>query len=808
MATAPSSKTGYRFGLFSLDLRSGDLSRNGRPVRLQEKPRSVLLTLAERPGELITRTELHDRLWPGDTFVDFEDGLNAAMSKLRETLNDDPQSPRYIETIRGRGYRFIAKIEPLAAHNAFLVEPDGDNLAAPRTPNLLQASGVTEPREAATPAAQRTRSHRGLILWSFLLGCALAAGAGMAWYWLVQGRAVLSFASNQPVLVADFENQTGYARFDNALETALAVSLRQSRFVNVYSRLQTEAALHLMERKPDERITLDVGREICQRENIPALIVPAITRTGRNYSLSAQLINPSTGEVLRAYSENAPDEDNILTALDAISAQIRRDLGESRYDIHRSSRPLPQVTTASLQALQQYADGVEFFGRGQADKAIDHYEAAIAVDPGFAMAHAALGYTYYSFYVNQPKLGEQEFRSALALSARTTEREHALIETRYAESAGRIADALDLYRSYLSRWPGDWDALYFYARLLRMHGHEAESIFVYQRLIQESPNDSDIYIEVATAERSLGQLSQAIQAYEKAFALDPHRLLDAEINHEYGTALIVNGQDSQAGQVFSRLLADPNTFAPGERWLAFLDLYHGQYESARQRLQLALEKSHDPFSVARIRYMLAVVAEGQGDPHEQIAELDRIAAELGAIGPKVLYGALVGQAYARAGELTKARKILSEIAPLVNERVEEQVVYVEMLKAEIAAASGGYASALQFMKPPVPGDSDAAAALTQESLAHIYEASGKRGEAIAWYLQFLNRGNSRAIGWEPQQEMFDAYYTLAKDYRLAGDRPSAISMSNNLLDRWKTADGNLPLLRQARMLQEQTVAAR
>src|SRR5580698_8092467 len=112
MVTTPTSiKASYRFGPFTLDLRSGDLIRNGRPIRLQEKPRSLLLALAERRGELVSRKELHEHLWPNDTFVDFEDGLNAAMSKLREALDDRSQAPRYIETVRGRGYRFMARVE-------------------------------------------------------------------------------------------------------------------------------------------------------------------------------------------------------------------------------------------------------------------------------------------------------------------------------------------------------------------------------------------------------------------------------------------------------------------------------------------------------------------------------------------------------------------------------------------------------------------------------------------------------------------------------------------------------------------------
>jgi len=155
-------RSGYRFGPFSLDLRSGDLSRNGRPIRLQEKPRSLLLALAQRRGELVSRKELHEHLWPNDTFVDFEDGLNAAMSKLREALDDDSQSPRFIETVRGRGYRFIAKVEMIEAveESVPVFEP-----AAKSAPGL----------EMAPPAAFSVQEwRRGKKLLAATIGLVLA----------------------------------------------------------------------------------------------------------------------------------------------------------------------------------------------------------------------------------------------------------------------------------------------------------------------------------------------------------------------------------------------------------------------------------------------------------------------------------------------------------------------------------------------------------------------------------------------------------------------------------------------------------
>ncbi len=807
-ASVPGS---LRFGPFALDLRSGDLSKNGRPIRLQEKPRSLLLALAERPGELMTRTELHQRLWPNDTFVDFEDGLNAAMSKLREVLGDDPQSPRFIETVRGRGYRLLAPVEhgtpALAAPVAHAPAPaqaaSAPAASAPAAPAPLAPARLAPARPGPAAAAASTRGRSRSRAWLVLLSVVLAAGAAGLWFWLTHGRPVLSFAAQDVVLIADFDNQTGDPRLDNALGTALEVSLAQSRHFNVYSHLQAATVLRLMARPEESRINAGTAREICLRESIPALVAPGITRTGAEYLVTAELIDPSTGSTVRSYSEPAHGEDRILAALDALATAIRRDLGESRYEIHRDHQPLPEVTTKSLAALQNYAQGAALFGRARADDAVRMYQQALKLDPDFAMAHAALGYAYYSFYLNEPSLGEQEFQRALALSARTTERERSWIELRYAESQGRIDDALRLYRDYLGQYPGDWLARYSYARLLRMNGHTQESLPIYEQLARQQADDPGVYIELATAHAALTQWAQAVTAYEKAFGLDPHMLAIGETNRSYGFTLVENGQEAKAVKVFTAQLADPGTYVEGERSLAALDLYHGQYASGRQRYLLALAHSQSPFSIARIRYMLAAIASGQGNPREAVGQLDLITAHLDALPRNLLYGALVGQAYARAGAVDKARKVLADIEPDVNDRNPQQVAFAGLLKAEVAAASGNPQAALQFLKPPAPGDDVDTTILVQEALAHVYQQMGNLDQAIYWYRQLLQGGDWPIVAWEPESHLFEAYYNLAADEWRRGDRAGAMSTVSILLTHWQNADPNLPLLREARQLQNE-----
>ncbi|MGH9479268.1 MAG: tetratricopeptide repeat protein, partial [Terriglobales bacterium] len=158
-------------------------------------------------------------------------------------------------------------------------------------------------------------------------------------------------------------------------------------------------------------------------------------------------------------------------------------------------------------------------------------------------------------------------------------------------------------------------------------------------------------------------------------------------------------------------------------------------------------------------------------------------------------------------ELEKARKQLAAIAPIVNDGIDDQVAYSELLKAEVAAASGDYQTALQFLKPPAPEDNSSTAVLTCEALAHIYQRMGKPDEAIAWYRQLLGGGRPGMLSWEPQQQLFDAYYNLALDYRQKGDRTDAMNSVHELLTHWSGADPNLPLLRDALRLRNELAAS-
>jgi DNA-binding winged helix-turn-helix (wHTH) protein/tetratricopeptide (TPR) repeat protein len=787
-----------KFGTFEVDTSLGELRKNGVRIPIQEKPLRVLTALLERQGDLVTRAELHQHLWQGEIFVDFDTGLNTAVRKLRSALGDESESPRYIETIPKRGYRFLAPVEfvngATGANNGL------PSVASSPTSTYVAKNGAMGSAASVT-GVRVPRISRWLGRIAFLVAAMLVTVSGVV-AWLTYSRPVYSFNSRDSVLIANFENQTGDPRFNQALETAFTVSMEQSRHANVFPRGRLASVLALMGRSPDERITPALGREICQRENIRGLITSSITRTGEEYALSAELIDPQSGDTVRSYSERSYGEGHILDALDVIAADIRRDLGESLYQIHENTKPLPQVTTASLDALREYADGTGLWHQGKYQEAVTLFRAAILADPDFAMAHAALGNAYYSFIYNDSQKGDEEYEKALAQTPRATERERMNIQVNFVDSQGHFEDADRLYRIYLQRYPDDWAMLGDYARLLRTNGHADEAIDQYKAMLRVVRNDARTELELATAYKTLGRFQEAIGAYTQAFQFDPSIMTAGDVSREYGMALILNGEMPKAEAVFTSMLSNQSTRESGLRSLALLDLYRGKYASARPLLEEALVYDEglktEVVSVAREHLQLAILAEGEGNARVAQQQLDSAMANFKALSPKVILGAWIGSEYARAGLTRQAEQIEKAIEPQIDGKNPEQVAYGHYLQGEIALLHGENDKAIQLLSL---SDQEKSTPFSMEGLARAYQQSGNMKQAVSQYERFLTSADYGLL-WEPQQRWIAAHYTLAADELAMGNPAKAKKALDPLLALWKDADPNLPLREQAFALHE------
>lgn len=719
---------------------------------------------------------------------------------IQQILNEAPRpmqewNRRSSPQIESIVLKALDKQPDLRYQSARELRVDLERLAAQQAPSSGVPSALLPTRRGWK---QSLRAHpRSVYASAGLIALAIAT----VW-WLVGARPVLSFAPRDWLLITDFDNQTNDPLFDRSLLTALTVSLEQSPHANVVPRARIADTLHRMGKTGDERITEDLARDISEREAIRAILSCSIVKVGQQYALTARLIDPRSGVAKRSYLEQAKDQDHVLDALGSIATRVRRDLGESMLATSKADRPLPVVTTRSLQALKFFADGGALWSKGNWDGGRQAFESAIKADPEFAMAHAALGDAYYSHIFNAPTMGKEHMEKALQLAERTTDRERLYIQTRYEQDLGHVDEARTRFDVYLKAYPDDGGMRFNYASLLRSNGQLQDALEQYKELVRIAPSNPTIYIDIATTYNGLGNFAEAVRNYEQAFTLDPSWKTNQNINHEYGMTLFRLGDEPKARETFELAFAKPDLKPKGLRSLAWLDLYHGKYAAAKPRLQEALLSDENfkwALSILREHNLLAIVAGGQGDRAAQIRELDMAVPFLATAGAQVRAGLWLGTQYARAGSVAKASEILEKIRPFADPKNPESTSDFQVLEGEVELAHGNKDRAIELFSL---ADKAKRSAMTMESLAHAYEASGNSEQAAVWYELFVTAADP-PLGWEPQQDWLAAHYRLARIYFAKGDKTSAKKQLDPFLDAWKDADPGLPLWKDALNLKKE-----
>jgi DNA-binding winged helix-turn-helix (wHTH) protein len=359
--SAPGANSGtLRFGAFEADLRSGELRKDGIKVNLEGQPFQVLAALLERPGQLVTREELQKDLWPDETFVDFEQGINAAVKRLRVALEDSADKPRFIETLPRRGYRFIARVENGALPTSAAVEVHlGPVFPLRPTPELWNKRRIVVTAGVA----------------AFLIVAALVT-------WRVsRARPVLT--ETDVILLASFVNKTGEPIFDNSLDKAIEVKLTESPFLSLFPEADVRAMMRMMRHDPNERVTRELGIEICNRQGLKAVVVPEIAAFGSKYLITLEAIDARNQKPIARQQDEAENKDQVIAALGKAGSQLRRRLGESLSSLEKYDAPLDFATTSSLEALQAYRTGLMQFRSGSPREAIALLERAVELDPQF-----------------------------------------------------------------------------------------------------------------------------------------------------------------------------------------------------------------------------------------------------------------------------------------------------------------------------------------------------------------------------------------------------------------------------------------
>lgn len=445
-----------RFGIFEVDLSSGELRRAGTKVRLQDQSFKVLAALLERPGEVVSREQLRQRIWPNATFGDGDHAVNVAVAKLRAALGDSAEIPRVIETLHRRGYRLIAPVPFLES------VPPSDAMLKPTTVETSMASGglVLESQAPmqARSSARRLRVTRWIAF--AIVGTAVVSAAT----WLVKSRA--SIPANTAVLIGPFENSTGEPVLDGTLQFALERELSNSPSVHVVSPERVQDILQLMRRPADTPVDRPLALEICRRTpEIGMLITGRVQKIGSHYLFTASIVDPTTGNMIRASEAESSKQDEVLDAIHVLATKVRRDFGESIPVTPHSGEPLEQVTTRSLRALQLYSEADDQIIRHgtEPSNGIELLREALDEDPDFASAH--IMYAQALQELGRYSEAGTHFERAFALADTVSERERLFITGSYYgfKSNNPTTDAytksVTAYEELLRRYPNDLWAL-------------------------------------------------------------------------------------------------------------------------------------------------------------------------------------------------------------------------------------------------------------------------------------------------------------------------------------------------------------
>ena len=743
-----------RFGPFQLDLRAAELHNNGTKTRLPDQPFQILVELVEHPGEVVTREELRQRLWRSDTFVDFEHSLNMAVKRLRDSLGDSAENPRYIETLPRHGYRLIVPVEG---------------------------------SEPTTPAISTSLIRKVLVLVPVALLLLVAAIAGTVYF--RSHPTTPRLTDKDTIVLSDFDNKTGDSVFDDTLKQGLSVQLEQSPFLDLLSERKVNETLKLMGRSPDDRLTANVARDVCQRTGSKAMLTGSIAGLGSQYVIGLKAVNCKTGDVLAEAQEQAAGKEAVLKALDRATISLRGKLGESLSTVQKYDTPLEEATTPSLEALQAYSLGWKMrYAKGET-AALPFYRRAVELDQNFAMAYRVMAHIYLN--LNESGRMAENARKAYELREKVSERERLNIDgTYYLLVTGeleKVAQACELWRQ---TYPRDYLAYVELGYVFGLTGKYEKALEEFREALRLEPNDVNNYENLEWAYRALNRLDEAEAVYKQA----EERKLENEglLQNRYQVAFL-KGDTAQMVQIFAAAMGKPGAEDILLATLADTEGWYGKLKDAHELTGRAMDSAqrNDTKERAASYQVAAALREVEvGNRQQAVTEIK--AASMLTHHWLWAGGAL---ALARAGDTAGAKKLAAELDKTFPLDTIVQTYWLPMIRAAIALERKDPSRAIELLK--VASTIELGAGRISICPAYF------RGEA---YLM-LHDGNRAAAEF---QKFIDhrglvanfpwgalARLGLARAYALQGDTAKARTAYQDFLTLWKGADPDVPIYKQA-----------
>jgi serine/threonine protein kinase/Tfp pilus assembly protein PilF len=704
--------------------------------------------------------------FPGNTFgVITEAILNRAPIPPTQA---NPKLPPMLEEVINKA---LEKERKLRYQSAAEIRTDLQRLK-----RLAESDRLPRSSGRKAPAFHRY-SWKQIV--SMVVGTVLASAAGVSYLYLRRPNSP-KLTEKDTVVLADFANSTGDPVFDDALKQGLAVQLAQSPFLNILPDQKIRPVLAEMTRPPDEPLTPNVAREVCERSGSKAYIAGSVANLGGQYVIGLNVISCTTGDTLAREQIQVADKQQVLGAVGSVAAKLRGELGESLSSIQKFDVPLAQATTSSLEALKAYTFGLSKYAKGDQARAVPLFKHAIELDPEFAMAYANLGRSYE--VLGRGDLMDEALRKAFALRSRASQRENFDISTVYYQfithQTDQVIDVCELWEQSYSRDFTPHRILGYESAVL---GRWERSLEEFRKAAEVDPSQALPYSGQMFGNLALNHLEDARAVYQAAKARNVQNREPTRVRY---LLAFIEGDKGTMAQMADLLEHEHGFEDESVGVQSGTKLYFGQVRAARELSQSILD------TAKREKSNQAVAGIEAGTAFDD-ALLGQLTSARQHAYTSLRLGGEPGMAFALVGEADQARKVAEKWASRAAEGGYFNGIYIPELRACIEIRKGNPARAIDFL---------AAVKRYEAGWIDKYMAAYLRGQA---YLA-ARRGGEAAVEF---QKILDhrgvvldsiigalAHVGLARAYVLQGDVPRARAAYEDFFNLWKDADKDVPIL--------------
>jgi eukaryotic-like serine/threonine-protein kinase len=718
----------------------------------------------------------------GDTSaVIFDAILNRPVAS---PLRLNPDLPPHFEEILNK---LLEKDRDLRYQSAADVRSDLKRLRRDSTSGTLPAADSSSSAVRASGIHKAPVPPRKLPAWLIPALIVAIVAAGIAFVFLKRGRAL---TEKDSILITDFVNTTADPVFDGTLKKALAVDLGQSPYLNVFPDQKIRQTLQFMGRSPDDRITTDVGREICQRDGIKAMLTGSIDSVGGQYVVTLEATNVASGDSLGREQVQANRKEDVLNALHGAATKLRGQLGESLAMVQKYDMSLSQATTSSLDALKALSLGDAKHNVGDELGALPNYQRAVEIDPNFAMAYARLGTVYSN--LGQTELSEQNRQKAFELRDRASEREKLYIMAHYYSDNGQIDKGITAYELYRQTYPRDPTPFSNLAAIYNQLGQFDNALENAKRSVEVDPDSVTGYENLAWAYEGLNRVEEARATFNTALQ---RKISPMQFHSGLAQCDWAEGKEADMEKELQLTSGTPEGDLQVLAFRAGLATDRGQFQKARELTRQTadvFERLHLQ-GRAGLESSLAGSEALVGNRSEAMAEVNEALQSPHTFN--ILWNS--GMALAIAREDQRAGALADEIQRTHPNDTMAVNVATPMIRAIVA------------LRPANPAKADPAKAIDLINGAALY-ARGSTG------IFFIRASAYEALGRYPEarqdfQKVIDlkarsgpdpiyevAQLELGRLSQKEGDAPKARIAYQNFLADWKDADPDLPLLKEAK----------